>query len=182
MKTVTLRLSADTEQKLRDKARKLGQTLEVYLQQLAESAVENGTIPGPARREGNGSATAANESEEPPKFVSRPKITAEEMEDLLDLLSAGPAGKILPPEFSRADIYTTTTANAYPFTAYPLWRQLVVIHSVQGKEVHDARLAALMQAHAITHILNLNGTDFTRYPRITPIDPSRLAAPPPLPP
>ena len=50
MKTVTLRLSADTEQRLRDKARKLGQTLEVYLQQLAESAVENGTIPGPARR------------------------------------------------------------------------------------------------------------------------------------
>jgi hypothetical protein len=73
MKTVTLRLSADTEQKLRDKARKLGQTLEVYLQQLAESAVENGTIPGPARREGNGSATAANESEESPKFVSRPR-------------------------------------------------------------------------------------------------------------
>ena len=67
-------------------------------------------------------------------------------------------------------------------TTYPLWRQLVVIHSVQGKQVHDARLAALMQAHAITHILTLNGTDFTRYPGITPIDPSSLAAPPPLPP
>src|SRR5258708_29248006 len=38
-------------------------------------------------------------------------------------------------------------------TAYPLWRQLVVHHAVQGKQVHDARLAALMQAHAITHIL-----------------------------
>lgn len=66
--------------------------------------------------------------------------------------------------------------------AYPLWRQLVVVHSVQGKQVHDARLAALMQAHAITHILTLNGTDFTQYPGITPIDPSSLAAPPPLPP
>ncbi len=59
--------------------------------------------------------------------------------------------------------------------AYPLWRQLIVTCSVQGKQVHDARLAALMQAHAMTHILTLNGTDFTRYPGITPIDPSSLA-------
>lgn len=66
-------------------------------------------------------------------------------------------------------------------TAFPIWRQLVVTHSVQGKQVHDARLAALMQAHAMTHILTLNGTDFTRYPGITPIDTSSLAAPPPVP-
>ncbi len=64
-------------------------------------------------------------------------------------------------------------------TAYPLWRQLVVNHSVQGKQVHDARLAALMRAHAMTHILTLNGTDFIRYPGITPIHPSSLAPPPP---
>jgi hypothetical protein len=42
MKTVTFRLSADTEEKLRDKARKLGQALEIYLQKLAESAVDDG--------------------------------------------------------------------------------------------------------------------------------------------
>jgi predicted nucleic acid-binding protein len=62
-----------------------------------------------------------------------------------------------------------------------LWRQLIVTHSVQGKQVHDARLAALMQAHGITHILTLNGSDFTRYPGITPIDPASLVPPPPPP-
>jgi hypothetical protein len=105
MNTVTLRLSADTEQKLRDKARKLGQTLEIYLQQLAEAAVENGTVSGPNHREAIASTPLANESEESPKFISRPKIMAEEFEKLLDLLSAGPSGKVLPPDFSRADIY-----------------------------------------------------------------------------
>lgn len=50
------------------------------------------------------------------------------------------------------------------------------------KQVHDARLVALMQAHGITHILTLNGSDFTRYPGITPVDPASLAPPPPPPP
>lgn len=64
-------------------------------------------------------------------------------------------------------------------TAFRLWRQLVVTHAVQGRQVHDARLVALMQAHGITHILTLNGSDFTRYPGITPIDPASFAPPPP---
>ena len=68
-----------------------------------------------------------------------------------------------------------------PPTAYRLWRSLVMAHAVQGKQVHDARLVALMQAHGITHILTLNGSDFARYPGVTPIDPASLA-PPPAPP
>ena len=47
--------------------------------------------------------------------------------------------------------------------AYPLWRNLVVAHGVQGVQVHDARLVALMQAHGIGHILTLNPADFSRY-------------------
>jgi predicted nucleic acid-binding protein len=47
--------------------------------------------------------------------------------------------------------------------AYPLWRNLVVAHAVQGVQVHDARLVALMQAHRVTHLLTLNGADFARY-------------------
>lgn len=63
------------------------------------------------------------------------------------------------------------------------WRQLVLTHRVQGKQVHDARLVALMQAHGITHILTLNGPDFARYPGITVIDPASFAIPgPPAPP
>ena len=66
---------------------------------------------------------------------------------------------------------------------YPIWRQLVVTHSVRGKQVHDARLAALMQAHGISQILTLNGADFTRYPGIVAIDPASVVPPaaPPVP-
>ncbi len=84
MNTVTLQLSADTEQKLRGKARKLGQTLEIYLQQLIDTAVTNATIPGPAHRDANERAPVANESEDFPKFISRPKLMAHELEHLLD--------------------------------------------------------------------------------------------------
>jgi predicted nucleic acid-binding protein len=63
-----------------------------------------------------------------------------------------------------------------PPAAYRLWRSLVVTHAVQGKQVHDARLVALMQAHGITHVLTLNESDFTRYPGIIPINPASLAS------
>ena len=57
-------------------------------------------------------------------------------------------------------------------TTYPIWRNLVVAHGVQGKQVHDARLAALMLSHGVTHIVTLNGRDFARYPGLTVIDPA----------
>lgn len=48
MNRVTLQFTPDTERKLREQAHRLGQTLEVYLQQLAERAVTNGAHPPPA--------------------------------------------------------------------------------------------------------------------------------------
>lgn len=66
-------------------------------------------------------------------------------------------------------------------TVYPHWRQLLITHGVQGKQVHDARLVALMLAHGITHILTLNGADFTRYPGVTVLDPARVNSAPPTP-
>ena len=48
-------------------------------------------------------------------------------------------------------------------TSYTFWRNLVRTYAVQGVQVHDARLVALMQAHSITHILTLNLADFVRY-------------------
>jgi predicted nucleic acid-binding protein len=47
--------------------------------------------------------------------------------------------------------------------SYPLWRNLVVAHGVQGVQVHDSRLVAIMQTYGITHILTLNSADFARY-------------------
>lgn len=65
-----------------------------------------------------------------------------------------------------------------PPTAYAIWRGLVITHAVLGKQVHDARLAAIMAAHGITHILTLNGPDFARYPAVAALDPAVIAAPP----
>ena len=46
---------------------------------------------------------------------------------------------------------------------YSIWRQLVIANNVRGVQVHDARLAAIMQAYGLTHILTLNQPDFLRY-------------------
>jgi predicted nucleic acid-binding protein len=67
-------------------------------------------------------------------------------------------------------------------TAYAIWRSLIVAHAVQGRQVHDARLVALMMAHGITHVLTLNAGDFARFPGIVEIAPVSLAAPPAPPP
>src|SRR5690242_4257668 len=48
-------------------------------------------------------------------------------------------------------------------SVYSIWRQIVVSFSVAGVQVHDARLVAVMQVHAVTHILTFNTRDFSRY-------------------
>lgn len=59
-----------------------------------------------------------------------------------------------------------------PPKAYAQWRQLVLTHGVMGRQVHDARLVATMQSHAIRHILTLNGADFRRFPFVVVFDPT----------
>ncbi len=58
------------------------------------------------------------------------------------------------------------------------WRRLVVVHSVVGVKVHDARLVAAMQVHGITHLLTLDQQDFARYPGITVVHPRELVTAP----
>jgi predicted nucleic acid-binding protein len=57
---------------------------------------------------------------------------------------------------------------------YAIWEQLVSSLSVQGKQAHDARLAASMQRHSITHILTFNAADFARYPHISVLTPGEV--------
>ncbi|MGV3723788.1 MAG: type II toxin-antitoxin system VapC family toxin [Actinomycetota bacterium] len=57
---------------------------------------------------------------------------------------------------------------------YPEWRRLVTAAGVSGVQVHDARLAAVMRVHRLTHILTFNTTDFARYPGISPVHPASL--------
>ena len=46
------------------------------------------------------------------------------------------------------------------------WRKLVLNFGVSGVQVHDARIAAAMLVHQVTHILTFNTSDFTRYSSI----------------
>lgn len=45
-------------------------------------------------------------------------------------------------------------------TIHTEWRRLVVTHTIIGASVHDTRLVAVMQVHAITHLLSLDAGDF----------------------
>ncbi len=56
------------------------------------------------------------------------------------------------------------------------WRKLVVNFGVSGVQVHDARIAAAMLVHQVTHILTFNTSDFTRYSNlgIVAVDPKTI--------
>jgi predicted nucleic acid-binding protein len=43
------------------------------------------------------------------------------------------------------------------------WRSLLVVHDIQGVQVHDARLAASMYVHGVGQILTMNSRDFRRF-------------------
>jgi predicted nucleic acid-binding protein len=58
------------------------------------------------------------------------------------------------------------------------WRRLVALTGARGRQVHDARIAAVMRAHGVGHILTFNGGDFARYPGVVAVDPASLAAGP----
>ena len=57
---------------------------------------------------------------------------------------------------------------------FPHWLELVRRLPVHGKRVHDARLAAVLEAHAVEHLITFNTADFTVFPSLSLIDPSRL--------
>ena len=57
---------------------------------------------------------------------------------------------------------------------YPVWKKLVMQHSVSGRPAHDARIVAAMQVHGISHILTFNKSDFIRFPLITVVTPAEV--------
>jgi predicted nucleic acid-binding protein len=59
--------------------------------------------------------------------------------------------------------------------AFREWRRLIAAHEVRGANVHDARLAAVMQAHGVKQILTFNAADFKRFTQIVPVHPVTLA-------
>lgn len=60
---------------------------------------------------------------------------------------------------------------------YSAWEKLVSQHLVLGRNAHDARIAAAMQVHEVTHLLTFNGGDFKRYQHITVVTPDEILNP-----
>jgi predicted nucleic acid-binding protein len=62
------------------------------------------------------------------------------------------------------------------------WEALVGTHACHGRISFDARLVAALRTHGITRILTFNGPDFVRFPGLTILNPTAIAAlasPPP---
>ena len=51
------------------------------------------------------------------------------------------------------------------------WLELVKQLPIHGKRVHDARLVAVLQTHAIEHLITFNASDFTAFPSLSLVDP-----------
>ena len=89
-------------------------------------------------------------------------------------------GFVLTVDETNADAQDTErgfTLLADTSAIYREWRRIVVEQQVSGVQVHDARLAASMYAHQVTHILTFNVADFRRYPGLTPIHPRDVPSP-----
>lgn len=56
------------------------------------------------------------------------------------------------------------------------WERLVSMTQVSGRQVHDARLAATMRVHGLSHLLTFNPGDFARYAGIMPVHPRDVVA------
>jgi predicted nucleic acid-binding protein len=54
------------------------------------------------------------------------------------------------------------------------WESLIIRHQVSGKQAHDTRLVAAMNAHNLTQILTFNTADFKRFSGITAVHPVNI--------
>ena len=73
------------------------------------------------------------------------------------------------------EIEQTFTLLPDSAAVYREWRRLVVVYRVRGAKVHDARLAAVLSAYGLRHLLTMNEADFGRYPGVVVVTPENLA-------
>lgn len=57
---------------------------------------------------------------------------------------------------------------------FPRWKSLVGSVGIVGKQVHDARLAAVCMVHNIPHLLTFNVAHFARITGLTAIHPASV--------
>lgn len=90
-------------------------------------------------------------------------------------LEANGLGRSVQQAFSDCQLFLDTMLLLdQPPDIAQRWLELVRRYEVKGKEVHDARLAALALAHDIPYILTLNPVDLSRYQEVTAITPAKL--------
>jgi predicted nucleic acid-binding protein len=80
-------------------------------------------------------------------------------------------------EVRLAEVETLFSCLSEPPDMARQWRELAGRCSVVGKQAHDARIAALMLAHGVTHLITLNPSDFARYDGITAVTPQEIVRP-----
>ncbi len=80
-----------------------------------------------------------------------------------------------------ADFFLRLIERVFPLlpdnaNVHKEWRKLVLNFGVSGVQVHDARIAAAMLVHQVTHILTFNTSDFVRYSSlgIVSVDPKTI--------
>jgi predicted nucleic acid-binding protein len=61
-------------------------------------------------------------------------------------------------------------------SSYAQWKLLVTNHRIIGVSVHDARIAAMMVRHGLSHLVTLNVDDFRRFSGIVPMTPEEVLA------
>jgi predicted nucleic acid-binding protein len=57
---------------------------------------------------------------------------------------------------------------------YQEWREIIVKYGFRGFQVYDARLAAAMRVHGVSHILSLNVADFSRFEGLITLHPEQV--------
>ena len=62
-------------------------------------------------------------------------------------------------------MHAATFETTFPLLAetpaiFTAWKGIVSALGIIGKQVHDARLVAVCHAHAVTHLLTFNVSDF----------------------
>lgn len=82
---------------------------------------------------------------------------------------------------SRAEDAITQLLNRFPLLEdgpeiFATWQQLVATQKIAGKQAHDARIAAAMLTHGVTHLLTFNTQDFIRFPGLTVTAPQSVIA------
>lgn len=75
-------------------------------------------------------------------------------------------------EISRLESLLTVLPDSQAI--YREWRKIVLKNSLPGKQVHDARIVAAMNAHQINKLLTFNFKDFKRFKHITLLDPATI--------